>query len=87
MFAFSKLFWALVQPSNALLLLLLLATICLLLGYSRLGTWLLCGVTAILVTITLLPIGTWLLMPIENRFPAPALPDQIDGVIMLGGAV
>jgi uncharacterized SAM-binding protein YcdF (DUF218 family) len=87
MFAFSKLFWALVQPSNALLLLLLLATIGLLLGYSRLGTWLLCGVTAILVTITVLPIGTWLLMPIENRFPAPALPDQIDGVIMLGGAV
>jgi uncharacterized SAM-binding protein YcdF (DUF218 family) len=87
MFALSKLLWALVQPSNTLLLLLLIAVISLLLGYRRLGTWLLCGVTTILVAITVLPIGAWLLIPIENRFPAPTLPERIDGVVMLGGAV
>jgi uncharacterized SAM-binding protein YcdF (DUF218 family) len=87
MFVFSKLAWVLVQPSNLLLLLLILAAAGLLLGYLRFGTWLLCGVTLALVVVTVLPIGTWLVMPIENRFPPPVLPEQVDGIIMLGGAV
>ncbi|MGH6912823.1 MAG: YdcF family protein [Geminicoccales bacterium] len=87
MFALSKLFWVLVQPSNFLLLLLVIASAGLLLGYRSLGTWLLCGVTAVLVLITVLPIGSWLLIPIENRFPPPDAPDDVDGVIMLGGAL
>jgi uncharacterized SAM-binding protein YcdF (DUF218 family) len=87
MFTLSKLFWALIQPSNLLLLVLVLATLALLRGHPRLGTALLAGVTLILVAITVLPIGTWLLIPIEDRFPQPALPDHIDGVVMLGGAV
>jgi uncharacterized SAM-binding protein YcdF (DUF218 family) len=87
MYLFSKLAWVLIQPSNLLLLLLILATAALLLGWRRFGTWLLCGVSAVLVAITVLPIGTWLLMPIENRFAPPPLPDEIDGVVMLGGAV
>jgi uncharacterized SAM-binding protein YcdF (DUF218 family) len=87
MFVFSKLAWVLVQPSNLLLLLLILAAAGLLLGYLRFGTWLLCGVTLALVVVTVLPIGTWLVMPTENRFPPPVLPEQVDGIIMLGGAV
>jgi uncharacterized SAM-binding protein YcdF (DUF218 family) len=87
MHLFSKLAWVLIQPSNLLLLLLILAGAGLLLGWRRFGTWLVCGVSAALVAITVLPIGTWLLMPIENRFAPPALPEQIDGVVMLGGAV
>jgi uncharacterized SAM-binding protein YcdF (DUF218 family) len=58
-----------------------------LLGWRRLGTWLLCGVTTTLAVITVLPIGLWLLIPIESRFAPPALPERIDGVIVLGGAV
>jgi uncharacterized SAM-binding protein YcdF (DUF218 family) len=87
MFVFSKLAWVLVQPSNLLLLLLILAAAGLLLGYLRFGTWLLCGVTVALVLVTVLPIGTWLVIPIENRFPPPVLPEQVDGIIVLGGAV
>jgi uncharacterized SAM-binding protein YcdF (DUF218 family) len=87
MFVLSKLAWALVQPSNLLLLLLILASAGLLLGHRRFGTWLLCGVTATLLAVTVLPIGTWLLLPIENRFAPPALPERIDGVVVLGGAV
>jgi uncharacterized SAM-binding protein YcdF (DUF218 family) len=87
MHVFSKLAWVLVQPSNLLLLLLILASAALLLGWRRFGTWLLSGVSAALVAITVLPIGTWLLIPIENRFPPPALPEEVDGVVVLGGAV
>jgi uncharacterized SAM-binding protein YcdF (DUF218 family) len=87
MYVFSKLAWVVIQPSNLLLLLLIVASAALLLGWRRLGTWLLCGVTTVLVAITVLPIGTWLLLPIENRFAPPPLPDRVDGVVVLGGAV
>ena len=87
MYLFSKLAWVLIQPSNLLLLLLILASAALLLGWRRFGTWLACGISAALVAITVLPIGAWLLMPIENRFTPPALPEEIDGIVMLGGAV
>ena len=42
----------------------------------------------ILLSMLIFPIGNELLVPLETRFPAPAkLPDQIDGIIVLGGAV
>jgi uncharacterized SAM-binding protein YcdF (DUF218 family) len=34
-----------------------------------------------------LPVGALLLRPLEARFPRPALPDAVDGVVVLGGAV
>ena len=84
----SKLLWPLVQPSNLLLLLLLVAVLGLLLGRRRGAMPLLCGVTAILVVVGVLPVGEWLLTPLEERFPAVTeLPDRVDGVIVLGGAV
>ncbi|MBF0530715.1 MAG: YdcF family protein, partial [Deltaproteobacteria bacterium] len=40
------------------------------------------------LVITFLPIGAWLLTPLENRFPrVVTLPDQIDGIIVLGGGI
>jgi uncharacterized SAM-binding protein YcdF (DUF218 family) len=87
LFVLSKLFWAVVQPSNFLLLLLVIGSVGLLLGYRLVGTWLICLATAVLASITLLPIGAWLLIPIENRFPVPELTERVDGVVMLGGAV
>jgi uncharacterized SAM-binding protein YcdF (DUF218 family) len=84
----SKLTWPLVQPSNLLLLLLLLAVTLVWSGRRRFGLPLLGLVTATLVVVGLLPVGQWLLVPLENRFPLPAdLPGRIDGVVMLGGNV
>ena len=86
-FVLSKLVWGLVQPSNFLLLLLVVGSTSLMLGWRRLGMWLVCSATAVLLAITLLPIGAWLLIPVENRFPVPPLPEQVDGVVVLGGPV
>lgn len=36
--------------------------------------------------IGLLPLHDWLMRPLEEYFPVPDLPDQVDGVIVLGGA-
>jgi len=42
----------------------------------------------ILLCLLILPVGNELLVPLETRFPAPVKPpDQVDGIIVLGGAV
>ena len=56
-------------------------------GREKLGKRLITIVTAILLTFGLVPVGTVLLVPLENRFPIPEpLPEKIDGLIVLGGA-
>lgn len=87
-FAFSKIFWLFAQPANLLLALLLLG---LLLGFTpwrRLGRWLTAVVALGFLVIAVVPLGDWLMQTLEQRFPAPAtLPDQVDGIVVLGGAV
>jgi uncharacterized SAM-binding protein YcdF (DUF218 family) len=40
------------------------------------------------VAIAILPVGAWLLAPLEDRFPRlNEPPQQIDGIIVLGGAI
>jgi uncharacterized SAM-binding protein YcdF (DUF218 family) len=84
----SKIFWALAQPSNLLLVLVAAGALALLLGRRRLASWLLYPAVLAFLIVGVLPIGAWLLLPLENRFPALAEPpDQVDGIIVLGGAV
>lgn len=84
----SKILWVFAQPSNLLVVVVAIALIALLLKRRRLALWLLCPATTALIAIGLLPLGQWLLLPLENRFPAPAQPpDRVDGIIVLGGAI
>ena len=84
----SKIFWALAQPSNLLLLLLVAGALALARGRRRLASWLLYPALLAFLLIGLFPVGNWLLLPLENRFPALAEPPvEVDGVIVLGGAV
>jgi uncharacterized SAM-binding protein YcdF (DUF218 family) len=85
-FVFGKLAAWLVRPGNALIILALVGLI----GQGRGGRrwaratlWL--SLTSILMA-TLLPIGNWLIAPLEDRFPRPsAWPERVDGVVVLGG--
>jgi uncharacterized SAM-binding protein YcdF (DUF218 family) len=90
-FVLSKLVWALVRPGNLLVLLLAAAQ---LLKFSkqperrRLGHRATVSIIWLMVAIMILPIGDLVLRPLEDRFPQPAgLPDHVDGIILLGGAV
>ena len=84
----STTFWVLAQPSNLLLLLLAAGTLALAFGRHRVSSWLLYPAVTALVLIGLLPVGDWLTLPLENRFPALAeLPDEVDGIVVLGGSV
>ncbi len=84
----SKAFWFLFIPGN-LLLLGALAGACLTGSrYARGGRWLAIICIVALFLIGKLPIGVWLIEPLEDRFPPP--PNEIaapTGIIILGGAI
>jgi uncharacterized SAM-binding protein YcdF (DUF218 family) len=86
-FVTSKLFWAVIVPGNLLLLLLLLALVAMALSRRRRGFGLAVVVGLALLVVAVLPVGEWLVAPLENRFPVPALPARVDGIVVLGGAV
>lgn len=81
-----KLLWLLARPGNFLLLLLAIALVALALGRRRFGGRLLAGTAAVLVIAGVFPVGTWLMQPLEERFPA-VLPARVDGIVVLGGTI
>jgi uncharacterized SAM-binding protein YcdF (DUF218 family) len=87
-FVVSKLFWMVAEPSNLLVLLLTVGALRLILTRSRRGLGLVVTAALGFLAAVILPIGEWLMLPLENRFPAPAaMPDHVDGIVVLGGAV
>ncbi|WP_297813088.1 YdcF family protein [uncultured Methylophaga sp.] len=86
-FVASKLLWGLLSPVNLLVWILLLATLLLWLNYVKAARRLLTLLTLLAITLMAYPVSDWLLYPLETRFEKPAsLPDNIDGIIVLGGA-
>jgi uncharacterized SAM-binding protein YcdF (DUF218 family) len=86
-FVVSKLAWFVLRP-NQLALLLAIAGVVLLWRGRRGGQWLAGLGLGYYAAVLVLPLATWLTLPLEERFarPAPA-PAQVDGIIILGGAV
>jgi uncharacterized SAM-binding protein YcdF (DUF218 family) len=88
MFIFGKLVWVLLQPGNLLTLCLVVGVLFYLVSRGRRGK-VLVGLSALgFVLLAVTPIGPAMLLALEERFPRPAqLPDRIDGILLLGGAV
>ena len=85
-FFLSKTLWVLAQPSNLLLMMACLGCALSFTARARLGRNLVAMVLGCFVLIAFLPIGSWLLCPLESRFPVPEMPARVDGVILLSGA-
>ena len=87
-FILGKLAWSLLQPGNLLLLVLLAGFVVLVGSCGRRGKVLI-GLSAIgFLVFAVVPIGPAMMLSLEQRFPRPpALPDRIDGILVLGGAV
>jgi uncharacterized SAM-binding protein YcdF (DUF218 family) len=87
-FIASKLLWPLVVPGNFLLLLLVVGAVLLFTRWRRLGRAVVVAVTFVLVALAVLPVGNWLVAPLENRFVVPdPMPPRVDGIVILGGAI
>ena len=85
-FFLSKVLWELVRPSTLLLSVTALGTLLLWSRWHRLGRGLVSTTLVLLLLPAVLPLASVLEGPLENRFPQPALPSQVDGIIVLGGA-
>lgn len=86
-FVASKLFWTFAQPATLLLGALLVGSALLFTRWRAAGRVLVCVAAAASLALAVTPIGPWLLRPLEDRFPRlETLPEQVDGIIVLGGA-
>jgi uncharacterized SAM-binding protein YcdF (DUF218 family) len=87
-FTASKVLWWLLVPGNLLLLSLGAGVTVLWTRWHRAGRFVVTGASLALLVIAMFPVGGWALNVLENRFPVPAhLPDHVDGIIVLGGAI
>lgn len=87
-FALSKLLWTLAAPGNALVLILFAGALLLpSRRWHHVGRRLVWFGTAMFLLIGFTGFAQLTALPLENRFPVPTLPQRIDGIIVLGGAV
>jgi uncharacterized SAM-binding protein YcdF (DUF218 family) len=65
-----------------------MAVVGLLLRRRRIGRVLLCLGVGLLTACLLLPVDSWAIRPLEDRFPQiTEPPTQVDGIVVLGGAI
>lgn len=87
LFAASKLFWLAAQPASLLLAGLVGGAVLLFTRWRAAGRILVAATAAAALALTFTPLPHWLLLPLEERFPLPgAMPERVDGVVILGGA-
>lgn len=86
MFYISKVLWGATQPTMLLLVLVVAGAVLLYTRYQRAGRRLVIAAALLLGVGGVLPLSTWLLLPLEQRFPRPDLDGRkVDGIIILGG--
>lgn len=82
------LLWSILNPTAVIGIAVVTGAIFLFTRLWRLGRAL-AGTAAIaLLALVALPVGDWLVAPLERRFAVPeVLPDNVAGIIVLGGAI
>jgi len=86
-YVLSKLLWFPLRPGTLALLLACVGLWAVWRG-RRWGRWPLLAGLGFYVLVFVLPVSQWIMIPLEERFPRPAVaPDRVDGIVVLGGAV
>lgn len=87
-FYVGKIFWALCNPLTLIGLTLMLGALLLRTRWKLWGRRLFGAGLALFLLLGFLPVGSNLMVWLESRYPVPdPLPIQVDGIIVLGGAV
>lgn len=87
-FYLSKIFYFFINPINLVFIALLLGVFLLWIKKVKMGRNLLTLSAIFALLVTVFPIENIIRTHLENRFPVPvSLPEHIDGIIILGGAV
>ncbi len=86
-FVLAKVFWFVAEPAHLISIAFLAAGLLWCARCRRGAAQLAAAAGAAYCAIVFLPLGTWLLLPLEGRFPPAPPPARVDGVIVLGGAI
>lgn len=86
-FSVSKIAWMLFCPDSFLVLLMISSFLLIWLKAYGKAMIIISILTLAILLITVLPLGHWLMFPLEKRFPPQTeLPEKVDGIIVLSGA-
>lgn len=89
----AKLFWTIADPLNLTLILLIIGTSLMWTRWRRLGLWLTSMITVWLLALAVLPLGSWILAPLSERYARHVIAHvtadgPVTGIVLLsGGAV
>ncbi len=87
-FVAAKILWLVVNPGNLYFFVLCLGVGLLWTRWRRAGRRLILATLIAGAALAVLPVGKWMIIPLESRFPiVREPPDRVDGIIVLGGAV
>ncbi len=86
-FVLGKIAWILLKPSNLLVLGLVLGALLRAFGSRFWSRTIGGGAFLIMLASAVLPVGAWLIGPLDNRFPVPPALARVDGIVVLGGAI
>ena len=87
-FFWSKVLWELLDFEGILFTALVIGVGLMWLRWYRVARWLLTLSVLATICLSVLPIGSWLLSTLENRFPTMnEMPEDVDGIIILGGSI
>lgn len=79
--------WYFLMPSHLLPLAIVLGWLLGRTAFRRLGRWIAAVAAVLLILAATLPVGDWLIRPLEARFHSPEpLPEKVDGIVVLSGA-
>lgn len=84
-FYLSKTFWFFIQPLNLSIFLLLVGLAALVIGWRRFSATVTILSAVVLTLSAWTSVGALMFHPLEDRFPRPALPARVDGIVVLGG--
>jgi uncharacterized SAM-binding protein YcdF (DUF218 family) len=82
-FVLSKLFWLVGAPSHWLGMLVLATALCLLLRWMRAARAFSLAAALLLLLAGILPLNSWMICALEDRYPRPAWPAHVDGILIL----
>ncbi|WP_417688868.1 YdcF family protein [Roseibium sp.] len=86
-FILSKVAFFFLQPSNALVFGAAVGCLLLFTRWRGAGRWMVLSCVGLIALAGLGPAANWLILPLEERFQRPAEIADIDGIIVLGGAL
>lgn len=75
------------SPDNALVVLLGAGAALQWTRWRKVGLHITTASAGALLLLLVLPIGYWMVKPLEERYPRPSLPARIDGILVLGGGL